>query len=97
MMTQEALHINSAFCLRKIYGISFLIPFRKNNITTEAIYLNPTAALIFDLCNLAKSSDELAKIVAKKFVDIDEMTAMNKLKPHIDSYIKQGLLEYGRF
>lgn len=94
MANQEYLHTNSAFLLRKIYDVSFLIPFRKNSITTEAIYLNPTAFLIFDLCNLAKSSDELAKIIAKKFIDIDEVTAANKLKPYIDSYIEQGLLEY---
>lgn len=95
MTNQGYLRINSAFLLRKIYGISFLIPFRKNRITTEAIYLNSTTALIFDSCTRAKSSDELAKMIAKKFIDIDEVTATNKLKPYIDSYIEQGLLEYG--
>lgn len=93
-VSKETLHINSAFCLRKIYGVSFLIPFMKNSITTQAIYLNATAELIFELCVFAKSSDELAKMVAKRFIDIDEIAAINKLKPYIDSYINQGLLEY---
>ena len=93
MFNRDYLNINSAFVLRRIHNVSFLIPIRKNSISTEAIYLNNTAALIFELCNLAESSDELARIVAKRFIDIDEITATNKLKPHIDSFLKNGLLE----
>lgn len=95
MINIESIQINPAFVLRTIYNVKFLIPVRKNTITTEAIHLNNTAALIFELCSLAKSPEELASIVAKQFVDIDEVTAKNRLLPYIISYIEQGILEFG--
>lgn len=84
--------LNQSLVLRKIYNVFLLIPIKRNNVTQDAIALNNTAAMIFQECENASSSYELAEIVAKKFNNASEEEIIEELKTYIDSLIEQGII-----
>ena len=85
--------INSAFTLRHIYNMYLLVPVRRNGLTSEAIALNDSAALIFLHCEEAENARDLAEILSGFFTDEDKEAIVRQLTSYITSLIDQGFLE----
>ena len=85
--------INSAFILRHIYNMYLLVPVCRNTITSEAIALNDSAALIFLHCEEAENARDLAEKVSGFFTDEDKEPIVMQLISYITSLIDQGFLE----
>lgn len=87
------MRINPAYVFRKIYDVNLLVPVRKNKISKDVISLNDTAALIFQKCDSTDSEQELAELLADRFVDVTQEEVLSELKAYIDSLVKQGFIE----
>lgn len=84
--------LNKNFVYRKIHNVHFLVPIRKNDICDDTIFLNETAALVFQLYNQAKNAHELAVKASSNFIDADENEVISDLESYIQDLIKEGLL-----
>lgn len=85
--------INPAFVFRKVYDVNLLVPVRKNAISSDVISLNDTAALIFEDCEKSDSEQELAELLADRFVDVSREEVISMLVPYIRSLLEQGFIE----
>ena len=81
------------FVLRHIYNRYLLVPVRRNEIASEAIALNDSAALIFLHCEEAENASDLAKIISVFFTDDEKEPVVAQLTSYITTLLEQGFLE----
>lgn len=86
------LFLNNDFVYREIHGVHLLIPVKKNAISDETIFLNETAALIFQLCSHAKNGHMLALQILEKFTDADKEEVLPELEDYIQNLISEELI-----
>lgn len=86
------LFLNNDFVYRKIHEVNLLIPIKKNIISDDTIFLNETAALIFQLCNRAKNAHTLALLIFEKFIDADREEVLPELESYIQELISEKLI-----
>jgi len=61
---------------------------------TEAIHvLNPTALLVWDLCDGEHSVEDMEKAIRNEFSVSEEGTISQDIQGVIDRFFKEGLLE----
>ena len=61
---------------------------------TEAIHvLNPTAILVWDLCDGEHSLENMEKAIRNEFSVSEERTISQDIQGVIDRFFKEGLLE----
>lgn len=84
--------VNECFILRKIKDDYFLVPFRKNIISREVIYLNNVGAQIFLLSDQCLTPKILADNVAELFGVKHDNEAKKMINDFISQMLEMGLL-----
>ena len=85
--------INKNFILRKIREEYFLVPFRKNNISSDVIFLNYTGGIIFENAEKCINKNVLIKYVSEYFCIENDAEAIKEIKKFIEEAINSELLQ----
>lgn len=85
--------INRNFVLRKIRNEYFLVPYRKNNISSDVIFLNNTCGVIFENAEKCIDKNILAEYVAEYFNVNNDADAKEQINEFIEYTINIGLIK----
>lgn len=85
--------INNCFVLRKIKEENFLVPYRKNCVSRDVIYLNRVGNEIFGQAPGCLNMAVLLDNVAETFGVQDDAEARTQIKEFIEQAMSIGLLE----
>ena len=86
------MRINNNFVLRRIQNEYFLVPFHKNTISSETIFLNQTGGYIFEEANCCFDRAVLIHNTVLHYGIEHDAEAVEAVTQFIDHLIQTGLL-----
>nr|WP_294669024.1 hypothetical protein [uncultured Blautia sp.] len=87
--------INDNFVMRKVREEFFLVPYKKNEISSDVIFLNSVGSQVFRLASECLNASILTENVAELFQVQQDEEAKGEIREFIDQMLILGLLVEG--